>query len=246
MEENKGFALITGGAQGLGRYLAEYLHKRGYGLIILDIQSFETLPDSYREIIQSYYQVDLSDISLLNKIIDEILYKHAKIDVLINNASLRIFRVFLDFTDTDIKRYVDVNFRAPILLSMRILPVMRKYCYGRIINISSRSGFWGYKTGSLYCSTKSALIKFTEALGRELADNINDVTANVICPGSFSKTDHKKHKGYDRIMSSIAKTIDRIISSRRSGEVVPVLSKKNLLLEIFRDIKKNILWLMKY
>lgn len=246
MESKGKIVLITGGAQGLGRNLAEHFYKKGYSIIILDIQSFEDLSESFKEIIEDYYEIDLSDLSLLNQTIDELLVKHKKIDVLLNNASLRIFKDFVDFTESEIERYINVNLRAPLLLIKKIVPIMKQNGYGRVINISSKSAFWGYQKGSLYCSTKSALTRFTEAFGRELDVKKHNVTVNAICPDSFSTTDSRRLKGYRSITRIITNSIDDILLSQRNAEIIPILLPQNKLIQIIRDAKKNLFLLSKY
>ncbi|HEC93515.1 MAG TPA: SDR family NAD(P)-dependent oxidoreductase [Candidatus Atribacteria bacterium] len=246
MRDKKRIILITGGTQGLGMYLAKHLHKMGHTIIILGTRSFKNIPESYKKIIQDYYKIDLSDLTAVNIVLSNIIRKYKNIDVLINNAALRIFKNYIEFSEAEIERYINVNFKIPILLIRKIFPIMRKNGYGRIINISSKSAFWGYKSGSMYCSTKSALIKFTEAFGRELKVHNNNVTINVICPDSFRTVEGEWLKGCNRIMSLIAKNVDEILVSNRNAEVIPVLLPKTKFVEITHNCKKCLLWLIKY
>jgi 3-oxoacyl-[acyl-carrier protein] reductase len=237
MEDKIRKIVITGGAQGLGRRITEHLSRRGYRVIVLDIKPFSDIPSAYRKRIDRYYEVDLSDLMAVSKTIDRIIKKHGSIDVLINNAALRFFRDYMDFGEEDIQKYIAVNFTAPILMIKKILPVMIKKGYGRIINISSKGGFHGYRTGSMYSSTKGALIKFTEAFGMELNGNKGNVTVNVICPDSFSSLEGEKFCGYDQIVNSIVKHIDRILDSKINAAVIPVFLPKTIFVEILRYFK---------
>ena len=246
MRNKKRVILITGGAQGLGRYLAEHLFKLGHSIIILDIRSFERIPDSYGALMQDYYEVDLSDLMAAENILNIIIQKYKGIDVLINNASIRLFKNYLDFSDSEIERYINVNFKTPILLIKKLFPIMKKNGYGRIINISSKSGFSGYSSGSMYCSTKGALIKFSEAFGKELDVQKYNVTVNVICPDSFSTIGGEKLSGYNRIMNIIIKKIDGILLSDKNAETIPVLLKKSKCIELIRIFKQGFLLLTKY
>ena len=246
MRNKKRVILITGGAQGLGRYLAEHLFKLGHSIIILDIRSFERIPDSYGALMQDYYEVDLSDLMAAENILNIIIQKYKGIDVLINNASIRLFKNYLDFSDSEIERYINVNFKTPILLMKKLFPIMKKNGYGRIINISSKSGFSGYSSGSMYCSTKGALIKFSEAFGRELNVHNDNVTVNVICPDSFRTIGGEKLKGYDRIINIITKVVDSIMISYRNAEVIPILLKGKKYIKIVRELKNIFFGLVKY
>lgn len=244
--ENKGRKIIiTGGAQGLGKHLAEHLNRRGHQVIVLDIKAFCNIPMAYRQIIQDYYEVDLSDLTAVGKTMEYIIKKHKYIDVLINNAAFRFFKDYMDFSEDEIQKYIAVNFTTPILIIKKIFPYMEASGYGRIINISSRGGFHGYRTGSMYSSTKGALIRFTEAFGMELNGSKGDVTVNVICPDSFSSLNGEKYCGYDHIMNSIAKHIDRILDSDLNAAVIPVFLPRAKFLEIMRQFKDVLLWLKK-
>jgi len=162
---------------------------------------------------------------------------------LINNAALRFFRNYIDFSEKEVHEYVAVNFTAPILMIKRIFPLMKKSEYGRIINISSIGGFHGYTTGSMYSSTKGALIKFTEAFGMELNGSKGDITVNVICPDSFSSVSGEKYYGYDHIVNSIVKHIDKILDSDLNAAVIPVFLPRTRFIEIMRNFKEILLWL---
>ena len=246
MVKNKRIILITGGVHGLGRQLAEHLSRKGHEIIMLDIEAFTRLPNACKNIIRDYYEVDLAHLHAVNDTIDIILRKYERIDVLINNAALRIFKGFLNFNQLEIEKYINVNFKAPVLFIKKVFPFMKKNGYGRIINIASKSAFWGYSSGSMYCSTKSALVKFTEAFGKELNVHKDNVTINAICPDTFRTIEGKNLKGHDYIVDTICKTVDDILNSRRNSELIPILLMKTKLLEIGRDFKKHFLWLLKY
>jgi len=242
--ENKGRnTIITGGAQGLGKRIAEHLSRSGHRIIVLDIKAFDDVLPAYRRVIEDYYRVDLSDLTAVSRTLDDVINKYKCVSVLINNAALRFFRDYPDFSEEEVEKYITVNFTAPILIIKRIFPIMVKHGYGRIINISSRGGFRGYRTGSMYSSTKGALIRFTEAFGMELNGNEGAVTANVICPDSFSSLRGEKYDGYDYIINSIVKHIDKILNSNLNAAVIPVLLPRSKFLEIARNLKDMLLFL---
>jgi short-subunit dehydrogenase len=161
--------LITGGAKGLGAHLARHLSAQGHRILVLDRTASEDLAADYRETLTEYMTVDLADWSAVHDGIERLLAKHeGRIDVLINNAAAGSFDDFSAFNRAEIDRCIQVNFKTPVLLTHELLPVMKQNGYGRIINMGSRSGFRAYPSGSLYCSTKSALVVFTESVGAEL------------------------------------------------------------------------------
>ena len=238
MENKCRKTIITGGAQGLGKYIAEHLSRRGHRIIVLDIKAFSEIPPAYKKIIEDYYEIDLSDLGALTETLEHIIKKYESVDVLINNAALKFFKDYMKFSEEDIQKYVTVNFMAPILITRQVLPLMNERGYGRIINISSKGGFHGYRTGSMYSSTKGALIRFTEAFGMELNDSKVDVTVNVICPDSFSSLSGEKYRGYSQIVNSIIKHIDRIIDSHLNGAVIPVFLPRTKFVEVMLRIRE--------
>ena len=177
--------LITGGAKGLGAHLARHLSAQGHRILVLDRTASRDLAPGYHEMLTEYMTADLADWSAVRDCIAQILAKHeGQIDVVINNAAARSFAEFSNFDASEIERCIQVNFETPVLLTHELLPVMKHNGYGRIINIGSRSGFQAYPSGSLYCSTKSALAVFTQSVGSELATSGKDVALNAICPDS--------------------------------------------------------------
>lgn len=232
--------LITGGAEGLGRYLARHLLSRGHRVLVLDRAPIEDLPAEYRESLAAYLQVDLADWSAVRDCVSRILENNEqRIEVLINNAASRTFANFHEFKARDIDQCIQVNFRTPVLLAHQLLPSMREYGYGRIINISSRSAFRSYRTGSLYCSTKNALVAFTESVGRELAASGDNITINAICPDSFRTREGQDLPGAGKILATIAKAIDTLLTSRRNGEIISAASRWRLLEDALSAFRKR-------
>ena len=238
MQEKRN-VLITGGAQGLGKYIVESLYKKYFNIIIIDIKPIDELPKDFRIKISAYYQVDLAMLDEVDRVVRNIIKQFKKIDVLINNASMRIFKDFIDFSEKDISKYLIVNIHSPLIIIKRLLPIMKNNNFGRIINISSISAYNGYSTGSLYCSTKMGLITFAESLSREFKKENNNVTINTICPDSFRKIDGQKLKNDENIIGSVIKSIDKIINSNVNGRVYNAFIIRNRLLSFLLYLKKS-------
>lgn len=233
--------LITGAARGLGKYLARHFIEKKHSVFVLDIEPIKNLSDVYRKSIREYYEVDLNDMPAVEKIVDTIIKNYRRVDVLINNASVRDFRNFIDFESADISRYVNVNFEIPVMLIRKIYPIMKKHGYGRIINVSSKSAYHGYESGSLYCSTKNALATFTQAFGRELNSGNENVTVNALSPDSFSTIDGTYLKGCEILLKRIVKIVDDILVSDKNAEVFPVLFRSTGIFELLRVFKQRFL-----
>ena len=223
--------LVTGGGRGLGKLIAERLFEQGHAIIILDRESFGSLDVSYSKKIKKYFEIDLSDVLKVNLVVDEILNAYSTIHVIINNAAIRDFKEFDSFSNDEISRIITANYAIPLTLVKRFLPVMAKQKFGRIITISSISGLQGYALGTLYCSTKSALITFTEALALELSHASKNITANVLLPDSFQTREGVRLKAYDYITNQVISLIDEFINGSANGKALVVATPIKKLTE---------------
>lgn len=214
--------VITGASRGLGKAMALALRNDERKVIALGRGPAVDLEASYRNSIDDYFQVDIGDREAVGAVCSAIAQKHGRIHVLVNNAAVRPFKPFGEFQRADIEQAVEVNFLAPLLFVSHILPAMLDENFGRIINIASISGMHGPKLGSLYSPTKSALIIFTKSIACDLASTGKDVTANVICPGSFEARSGEKYASYDHIVGRVVKTVDNLIDAKTNGAVIIV------------------------
>ena len=170
--------LLTGGTRGLGRKIAENLVRQGHEVYVFDKTDKSEVDPLYLSILSGYTECDLSNTDKLVTCFGELIDHIERVDVLINNASVRQFTKKLDeFTTSEIQQNINVDFLAPVILSNLCLPIMKRNSFGRIINISSIGAYKVFINGSLYCSSKRALITFTESLGKELENLKGAVTS---------------------------------------------------------------------
>lgn len=228
--------LITGGGRGLGKLMVENLSKPNNHIFVLDRLPNEKVDSDFLKNKSNYYEVDLNDFESVKKILDEIISKYGRVDVIINNAAIRDFNSIEQFTEDDIVKNVKVNFETPILLIGKILPLMIKNNFGRIINISSISGLKGYSEGSLYCSTKSSLIVFTESLALDLSLLRKNITANAILPDSFQTREGGKLKNHEYVTSTITKMTNEIISTNVNGKIQVVSPSFKKIKELLKAL----------
>jgi len=234
--------LITGGGRGLGKIIAENLLGDNNKVVIFDRLTKEQIDSSYLYKLDGYYKVDLGDFEILNNTLDEVLTKYGSFDVLINNAALREFFPFENFSQENITYNIKVNFEAPLFVIKKLLPSMIENNFGRIINVSSISGLQGYAKGTLYCSTKSALIIFTESLSSDLKLLKRNITANAILPDSFQTREGEKLKNYDFIINTAVKIIRELINTNINGKIVvispPIKKIKEITKALFAQFKR--------
>ncbi len=160
MNEKPLKVLITGGTRGLGRKIAEHLCKQGHEVYVFSKTNKTEIDPVYSSILAGYFQCDLSNIDEIEECFGILIKESERIDVLINNATVRQFKKLEEFQTSEIQRNINVDFLAPVILANLCFLVLKENNFGRIINISSISSYKVYSTGSLYCSSKNALNSF--------------------------------------------------------------------------------------
>ena len=182
-------AVITGASRGIGRATARSLAAAGMRVFLVADGTVEELETAVAECAAvhpermgaRYAVFDLARTDAAPAIIDAVLAAYGRIDVLVNNAGIRIRRAFGDFTAADFDRIVAINLRAGFLLSQAALPAMRDVGGGRIIFMASQLGIVADPGATLYGMTKAALIHLARSLALELA--ADRITVNAVSPG---------------------------------------------------------------
>jgi len=185
-------ALVTGSAGGIGWAIASALAEAGYEVLGVDIRDAPSGSSFEQEVL------DLSD----PEAISEFTARHAKVDVLVNNAAVLVDRPLSETTLDDMQRLFEINMRAPVLLTRALLGGMRQGNWGRIINISSvgaRTG--GMSDTSVYNMTKAAIASFTRFTARHEARF--GITSNAIAPGGIL-TRMSEHLSPDQVAAFVA------------------------------------------
>jgi len=113
-------------------------------------------------------QLDVTDDASVNQAVQSIISDSGRIDVLVNNAGYGLVGAFEDLCIDEIKQQYETNFIGVVRVTQAVIPIMRKQKSGRIINISSGAGRFGYPGGSAYVSTKFAMEGLSESLSYEL------------------------------------------------------------------------------
>jgi len=152
----------------------------------------------------SVHQADLADPASAGKLIDDVLAKHGRIDVLVNNAGDLINRSpVVEVPDEEFHRIIDVNLTSVFALSRRIVPVFRAQGGGSIINVTSIAGRHGGGGGSVvYATSKGAVSTFTRGLAKELGPE--GIRVNAISPGVIKTPFHDRHTGEEQLNGMIA------------------------------------------
>ncbi|HWQ24980.1 MAG TPA: 3-hydroxybutyrate dehydrogenase [Gaiellaceae bacterium] len=176
-------ALVTGGASGIGRAIAERLAAEGAGVIVVDLPG-EALDAAAGEIAgASALPCDLAAREQVHRLVERV----GAVDILVANAGLQHVSPLEEFPEEAWDRLLAVMLTAPFLLARALLPGMYAAGWGRVINIASVHGLVASPFKSAYVAAKHGLVGLTKVIALEAAARCPDVTAHAICP-SYVRT----------------------------------------------------------
>ena len=177
----------SGSPKGIGKTIAKTFARQGAQLIITDMNA-QGVKDVVEEIQaeggKAYGIVsNITDEKSVQDMVDEIVEKFGRLDVLVNNAGISQKVTVEDMTLEDMKRIFNVNVFGLFLVTQKCMKVMRAQKYGRIVNLSSVSGKRGGGVfgGAHYSASKAAVLAFSKNLSREIC--VEGITVNSVCPG---------------------------------------------------------------
>jgi 2-hydroxycyclohexanecarboxyl-CoA dehydrogenase len=178
-------AVVTGGARGIGKAIAEGLAKEGATVVIADLLEKEA-NETAQEIKASGGQaivakMDITNYSQVKAAIAEVIKQCGKIDVLVNNAGWDKIEPFTANTEDTWDKIIAINLRGPIHVTRAVLDNMIQNKYGRIVNIASDAGRVGSSGEAVYSACKGGIIAFAKTLSRELVRY--NIAINNVCPG---------------------------------------------------------------
>jgi 3-oxoacyl-[acyl-carrier protein] reductase len=173
---------ITGGSQGIGKAITLKLANENYRVIvgykshkIKAEEIVDKIKNSNGHAIAVY--CDISERASIKKVFNEM----GPVDILINNAGISQPKNFLEISDEDWTKMLNVNLQGAFICSQEAIPAMIKNKWGRIINITSIGGQWGGINQVHYASAKAGLIGLTMSLARIYSGS--GITTNAISPG---------------------------------------------------------------
>jgi len=178
-------ALVTGGANGIGKRIAEILGAAGHKLAIWDID--QTALDAFvtelngNNIPALGMVTDITNADAVAGALKEIAAKWDTPDILINNAGITRDALLLRMSEADWDAVLTVNLKAGFMLTKACVRPMLKKRWGRIINIASVVGMMGNAGQANYAAAKAGLIGLTMSVAREAASR--NVTVNAVAPG---------------------------------------------------------------
>lgn len=194
-------ALITGAGQGIGRKIAEHFVMNGAAVAVVDcragrvndvVSALQAQGGDVMAIV-----VDVSQRSGTERMMDAMLRRFGRLDILCNNAAvLDSLTPLEDVTDALWEQVLAVNLTAPLMACRASLPHLQRSGNGTIINMSSLGGLMGGPTGTCYNTTKHGLIGLTRSIAYFYGPK--GVRANAICPGAINTPIWREAKNFHR------------------------------------------------
>jgi 3-oxoacyl-[acyl-carrier protein] reductase len=176
-------AIVTGGAQGLGRAMLRRLAAEGAHGVAADLQlaKAQTVVD---EVGGLALEVDVADPDSCRRLVAETVERFGRVDALVNNAAIFstiTMKPFEQIEPEEWRRVLDVNLNGPFWCAQAVAPVMRAQGRGAIVNMSSATVLFGRPNYVHYVASKAALVGMTRALANELGGS--GITVNAVLPG---------------------------------------------------------------
>ena len=183
----KKIILITGASRGIGRDIAKTLSKDSNNMVIANYNKSEKEAIELKEGLKSegidieIIKADVSKRNEAKEMVQEVLNKYGKIDVLINNAGISQYKLFNDITDEEWDNIKNTNLKSAFMVTQEAVRNMINNKEGCIINISSIWGVAGASMEVAYSTSKAGLIGLTKSLAKELGPS--NIRVNAIAPG---------------------------------------------------------------
>jgi 3-oxoacyl-[acyl-carrier protein] reductase len=182
-------AVVTGGAAGIGKAIAETFAAEGAQVAICDLDrdAAERAAEEIRSTgsMARAYKTDVSDWANVSEVAQTILEDFGAIDILVNNAGITRDNLIVRMSDEEWNNVLDVNLKGVFNFTKAVVPAMLRQRSGRIISIASVVGIIGNAGQANYSASKAGIIGLTKSLARELAPR--GIHVNAIAPG-FIKT----------------------------------------------------------
>ncbi len=202
--------LITGASSGLGKATASYLLAKNFRVYGTSREPKKYSFDKRVELLP----FDLNQPESAQQLVDELMEKAGRIDVLINNAGAGIIGPVEEIDATVLNSHFSTNLFGPLALIQRVIPVMREQGSGLIINVTSIAGYMGLPFRGIYSASKGALGIASEALRMEVKRFGIDVV--TLAPGDYATdiaarriySPLKKESPYHDLYKSSLETID--------------------------------------
>jgi len=201
-------AVVTGGAQGIGRAITLGMAREGAKVVVADLQAdkAESVAKEARALGAEALalEVNVASEPSVQRLAEETFKRFGAVDILVNDAGVYLRSPVVSKSEEDWDRTFNINLGGNFLCARAFVPAMRKQKSGRIISIASSIAHTGAKEFADYAASKAAIIGFVKALARELGPD--GITVNAICPGSANTDMPRRHRSEEEVMARLRAT----------------------------------------
>jgi 3-oxoacyl-[acyl-carrier protein] reductase len=185
MELKGKVAVVTGGAQGIGKAIAQVLAENGADVVVADVD-LEKAQETAKELSESgskavALKLNVAQFDEVREGMGSVMAQFGRVDILVNNAGITRDALLLRMKEEDWNLVLDVNLKGTFHCTKAVLPHMTKQRGGKIVNIASIVGVIGNAGQANYAASKAAVIGFSKTVAREYASR--GITVNAVAPG---------------------------------------------------------------
>ena len=226
--------IVTGGSEGVGAAAARLFAEAGANLMLVarNRKNLEAVAAELRDKARvSVFPMDVSDADSCVDLVKKALFEFGRIDVLVNNAGFHARGDVESVTAGELARTIDVNLRAPIVLTRLVLPHIREAGGGAIINVASLAGRTPVPGSAAYSASKFGLRAFAFSLAEEIRDS--GIKLAVVSPGPIATQfilddiDKTSDLTFSQPMSSaeeVAQVILDLCGNNQREQAIPAMS----------------------
>lgn len=204
-------AVVTGGANGIGRAVALRLAQHGARVFVGDVTLRPEEENEFKRWNISEMICDVRSEQDVKQLIQRAA-GHEGLDILVNNAGITLVKPITEVTEEEWDRCLDINLKGAFLCCKHAIPAMRRRGCGTIVNMSSNAGLLPRSHDPVYSISKAALVSLTKSLA--LSHSVDRIRINAVCPGPVHRT---------RIMEdNLAQAEDRLAMEKQIIDASPM------------------------
>jgi 2-hydroxycyclohexanecarboxyl-CoA dehydrogenase len=220
-------AIVTGGASGIGRAIADTLAAQGTAVAVVDVNAAGSA-EAVRAIEAAggragAFPLDITDVPAIDRMVADVTARWGRVDILVNCAGWDRPMKFVDTTPEFWDKVLGINLRGPIACTRAVLPGMIARSYGKVVFIASDAGRVGSSGEAVYSAAKGGLIALTKTIAREVARH--RINVNCVCPGPSDTPLFTKE--FMSVSPKLAESLKRVIPWGRLGtpaDVAPAVA----------------------
>jgi NADP-dependent 3-hydroxy acid dehydrogenase YdfG len=220
--------VITGGSDGLGKVMAADLSRDNRVIILSNNE--ENLRETAGELSCDYHVCDVRDYAWVEHVVNEIIAKHGRIDVFINNAGIYINGEIEANDPAHIRALIEINLIGVINCTKAIIPGMKNNNGGLIININSQGGITARPERSVYYASKWGVTGFTRCLQKDVSKygiRVTDVMPGLMQTNFFTHSDSERDMTGSMNPTEVARTV-RFVIETPSNIIIPEVGVRDI------------------